>query len=498
MKTVVFDIDGTLTDEVGFMRKHAPTFLEKVYGFHVSEMNKNAYGLADMYDLKTVLLAEGYLEEEAEVRARKISQEFWNRYFVKYCAEPVREGAKETVAALKEMGYEIHIVSMRGKITKKEERLKDRIIRKKIVPLLTKWQLWKAGIRADHMELPVSIEKKLEYVQALNPEYYFEDQCELINSAAQVISKTSKVVCVSTDYNAKFEFAENVMRIKCFRDESLKSELCEGAKLDSKTAKHKREANIFYRVAKVLGGPFVYAIYRPIIFGKRNIPKNRSIAFVGNHRSKSDPIIMIAIAKQMIHWAALQRMFNGGEDLFSSTKSRFRCNFSARLLRWMGAVPIARPEDADYQNINLQTIKFLTLQLKEKQDSIGFFPEGTLNRNPEKENVLPLKSSRVFKIATMTKCYLQPFSIVWIPKNKVIKNRVIVMFSYPINCENRSVDELSEMWKATVEENIQIANEFITSMDVISFGIGTRKEKQRKIREEIKNFKNILSCDLNW
>lgn len=32
MKTVVFDIDGTMTDEVGFLRMHAPSFLKNSMG----------------------------------------------------------------------------------------------------------------------------------------------------------------------------------------------------------------------------------------------------------------------------------------------------------------------------------------------------------------------------------------------------------------------------------------------------------------------------------
>ena len=54
--------------------------------------------------------------------------------------------------------------------------------------------------------------------------------------------------------------------------------------------------------------------------------------------------------------------------------------------------------------------------------------------------------------------YVQPFSIVWIPNNKVIRNKVVITFGNPINSEDREIDELSILWRNEVESGIRKAN----------------------------------------
>lgn len=492
VKVAMFDMDGTLTEEVDFMRKYAPTFLSRKYGLEVQEVNSNAYSLEDVYNLQNVFRDKGYEKEDAKRKAEQVAQEFWNHYFVKYCNKPLKKGVKETVKFFRDRGYAIHIVTMRGKKTKQKEKLKDILIRKIIIPLLTKRQLWKAGIKVDCLEMPLWSNEKIEYISAINPRYYFEDQADFIEKAVECISSKSKVICVNSPYNAKASLTSKVMRIIDFEDKALLEEINRIVYTSSKgTYADKHISNIFYRIVRIIGKPIVLTLYRPIICGKERIPRERSVAFVGNHRTKSDPIIMIAIIKQIIHWAALQRLLNGGEDLFSSSKKHWKCKMSAWFLKAMGVVPIARPEYPDYQNTNLNTIKFLTRQLKEKQSSVGFFPEGTHNREPHKQNILPLKSNRIFRMVSVAETYIQPFSIVWIPKNELIKNRVIVIFSYPINSENRNADELSDMWKRAEERSINECNIFIDSLMKIEGGKEARFQKRKKVKERFRELRGL-------
>lgn len=83
MKTIVFDIDDVLTEETEFMRRFAPTYLHKVYGWDVSVVNPNGYELSEVYGIKDILVILGYTEADAEMKARKISQKFWNKHFIK-------------------------------------------------------------------------------------------------------------------------------------------------------------------------------------------------------------------------------------------------------------------------------------------------------------------------------------------------------------------------------------------------------------------------------
>ena len=485
-------MDGTLTEEVDFMRRYAPCFLNREYGLEVQEVNVNAYSLDDLYGLEKVFMDKGYKKEEAKRKAGQVTQEFWNRHFIKYCNEPLRHGIKEIITSFRDKGYAIHIATMRGKKTKQKENIIDSLIRKIIIPLLTKRQLRRAGINVDYLEMPSSNNEKMEYISAINPYYYFEDQVSFIEQAVECLGNKSKIICVNTPYNEYASFHSKVIRISNFEDKELKEEINEIEYVAIKKQAENHLSNFFYRIVRGAGRPIVLALYRPIICGKTRIPRERSVAFVGNHRTKSDPIIMIAVIQQVIHWAALQRLLDGGEDLFSSSKRRWKCKLSAWFLKAMGVVPIARPEYSDYQKTNLNTIKFLTQQLKEKQSSVGFFPEGTHNKEPQKQNILPLKSNRIFRMVSIAQAYIVPFSIVWIPQNKLIKNRVIVIISYPINSENRNADELGDMWKRAEERSINECNAFIESLLKIEEGKDSRKQKCKKARDRLRELKCLF------
>lgn len=102
-----------------------------------------------------------------------------------------------------------------------------------------------------------------------------------------------------------------------------------------------------------------------------------------------------------------------------------------------------------------------------------------------------MKSNRIFKVVSISGSYIQPFSIVWIPDNNLIRNKVIVLFSYPINSENRSVDELSEMWKSAEERGIRAAKEFIDSLMQIEAGDLNRREKRKLVREKLRELRKL-------
>ncbi len=95
MKIVVFDIDGTITEEVEFLRKFAPKFIKKTYGVDVNETNPYGYTVSEIYNLYALFKNNDI--KSAESLSEDASQKFWNHYFVKYCRVPVKEGVKETI-----------------------------------------------------------------------------------------------------------------------------------------------------------------------------------------------------------------------------------------------------------------------------------------------------------------------------------------------------------------------------------------------------------------
>ncbi len=129
----------------------------------------------------------------------------------------------------------------------------------------------------------------------------------------------------------------------------------------------------------------------------------------------------------------------------------------------MGALPIARPTDSNYVSINSKTISDLLLLLR-MGTSVGFFPEGTINREPLKNDILSLKSNRVFRMAVETDSYVQPFSIVWIPGELGIRNKLIIIYSMPINVHNRNKKEVRDLWQEVEIYNIRRSNELIEEL----------------------------------
>lgn len=93
---------------------------------------------------------------------------------------------------------------------------------------------------------------------------------------------------------------------------------------------------------------------------------------------------------------------------------------------------------------------------------------------------MPLKSDHVFRLALKENAFIQPFSIVWIPINGTIRNKVVVHFGHPINCEGRDRKSLMEMWNAELMAAIERSNKLIEKLweiDKSGEGYFTRKKK---------------------
>ena len=116
MKIAIFDIDETITLETDFMKKYAPAFLQK-NGFRAGQINEAGYCLHEVYGLKEQLMERGIPAQEAKERAEGVTNKFWNRYFFKYNRTRVRRGVAMLMDILHDYGYEIHLLSLRGKNT---------------------------------------------------------------------------------------------------------------------------------------------------------------------------------------------------------------------------------------------------------------------------------------------------------------------------------------------------------------------------------------------
>ncbi|MCH5274005.1 MAG: 1-acyl-sn-glycerol-3-phosphate acyltransferase, partial [Lachnospiraceae bacterium] len=229
--------------------------------------------------------------------------------------------------------------------------------------------------------------------------------------------------------------------------------------------------------------------YYPIVKGNENIPAKGAVAFIGNHRNKLDPAVVAVSSCRKIHWGALLRMFQGKESLFSLRKNLISCYISAAFITAMGAVPIARNTDENYLKINMNSMKKL-YQMLTWGGAIGLFPEGTLNRDPQKQNILPLKSNRIFRLIKDNDGIIETFSIVWIPKELNIKNRVIINYGMPINTRNRNVKEILNTWEEMINCGIEESNKLIDELNKIDRGKIDIKERRKKTKDLITRFVN--------
>ena len=476
MKIAIFDIDDTIVEETAFMLENAPRFLKKKYNIDAQVINPNGYDLKEVYDLAQHFRQLGCNSEQAAQKANYVNQEFWNRNFARYCSQPIKNGVRETVELLRSEDYKIVFLSLRGKRKDGKPTFKDRI-KLFFVFRLTAAQLRRGKIHADIIRLVRNKEEKLDYIRAMNPNIVFEDRADIV----QEISTVAKAFCVNTPHNAKNQFNSNVVRLDYFDTQKVKNAIC-GAD-DSEPKKQtllqkrlvrkksvgnrdltrKRLTEFVYSTVRIVGRPIALRKYRPIVIGAENIPKRGPVVFAGNHRNKLDPVLIGATSPRSIHWGALLRMFQGKENLFNSTTNPIPCHLSAAFITAMGAVPIARQTDADYLKINMESIRKLC-QILIWGGAAGLFPEGTLNRQPEEYNILPLKSDRVFKMAIDTDSLIMPVSVVWLPKGLTVKNKVIISYGMPINSRGRTVHEISELWKESVNDGIETAKEMISKM----------------------------------
>ena len=443
---IVFDIDDTITDETGFVMKYAPTYLKRRY--KIDPIIKNPYG----YNISEIF----------GINDKHIENNFWNHYFILYILQPLRAGVRKTINTLKADGYSIYFVSKRGKKTSDRDTFLNKLIRTEVVPLLTQLQLSINRIKYNQIKIVQTDEEKSEFIKKLRPSFVFDDQLNIL----QEVSEFTMAVCMETNHCAEL-LSSKIVKVSSFDqvlDIVLNNSDLSGRKKNKVKNNYKNVkrteyvfTETFYRIIRFLGRRFFLIKYKPIVRGKELIPcDKRAVVFVGNHRNNLDPLIATLFLKKPVHWAALLRLFEAKENLFGRDDIWLLRKLSSCIIKWMGAFPIARPEDTDFRKINVLSLLKMDEYIKHNS-SIGFFPEGTINRNPEKQNVLPLASDVVFSIAKRNEVWIQPFAIVWASKDANILNKCIIIFSEPIETCGMNTAEIKETWEYEVNRSIDKA-----------------------------------------
>lgn len=158
---------------------------------------------------------------------------------------------------------------------------------------------------------------------------------------------------------------------------------------------------LFYKIVRPILWVLFKFLYRPIIVGKENIPKNGGVVLAGNHTKWLDAIMLITTCPRQVHFLAKDSLFKG---------------FMGFLLRRVGGIPVNRKiHDKDAL---LSAKKTLDMDL-----CIGIFPEGTINRTDDV--IMPFKIGAV-KMTHDTNSCLVPFIITG--EYKLFKKSVRIEF----------------------------------------------------------------------
>ena len=168
--------------------------------------------------------------------------------------------------------------------------------------------------------------------------------------------------------------------------------------------------NLFYRIVRPIVRFLFLSLFRPRIKGIENIPKNENYILAGNHTKWLDPVMLVAIVKDEIHFLAKDSLFKG---------------ITKPIVKGMGAISVNR-KIHDHQALEN------AIDALRKGAVIGIFPEGPINRE-KKEPTLPFKIGAV-KMANTTNTKIIPFVITG--KYKVFSSTITIEFLKPRTISN--------------------------------------------------------------
>lgn len=178
------------------------------------------------------------------------------------------------------------------------------------------------------------------------------------------------------------------------------------------------------------------------VIGKENLPVDRSVLYIGNHRSFFDIIINYRLVP--------------GLTGFVAKKETNKVPFLRLWMKNVKCLFLDRDDIKQGMQIILTAIDHVKNGI-----SIFIFPEGT--RNKEEGTFLPFKAGS-FKIATKSGCDIIPVSIVnsaGIFENqfpRIKRAHVIVEYGTPIVVKDMDKEQLKELPELTKSRIIEMYN----------------------------------------
>ena len=160
-----------------------------------------------------------------------------------------------------------------------------------------------------------------------------------------------------------------------------------------------------YTLVKPIVKLLFYALYRPTIIGRENIPKKGPFVLAGNHTKWLDAVMLVSVTpRNQVHFLAKEELWHGKGWI---------------VVKAMGCIPVNRKiRDKDALN---KAYEYLN-----NGSCIGIFPEGTINRTDD--IIMPFKFGAV-KMCKQTDATLVPFVITG--KYRLFKKGITIEFLKP-------------------------------------------------------------------
>jgi glycerol-3-phosphate O-acyltransferase / dihydroxyacetone phosphate acyltransferase len=179
------------------------------------------------------------------------------------------------------------------------------------------------------------------------------------------------------------------------------------------------------------------------VVGKEHIPRDMPVLFVGNHpNSLIDPILIVTTCGRKVHFAAKDTLFKG---------------LLGRVLRSMGAVPVARRDDHGSAKIDNDDAFSSMFAVLKQRGAIGIFPEG-LSHDESQLSRLKTGAARLAlggAAWTNAAVVIVPCGLTFIHPKR-FRSRVLVQYGAPLTIADQwrrrhSTDEKQAVHELTNE-----------------------------------------------
>lgn len=357
------DVDGVLTNMEEYQLKYGKKYFKKTD----EEIKEDEIDISGIFGV-----------------SKTKREKFWLKYIWKYCAEPPKMNAAETIRKLKEEGHEIHIITGRAHTT--ESGITGKLFRWMLLKWLKKWDIPYDSIT--YCKEKGSEADKVKACDELNIDVLVDDKRENVVE----VSKTRKVLCFDAKYNQGVE-GDNITRVNNFNQvyDSIKR-IEDESYFEEKNIEEIEEMSVdkkieYYKSLKdyISNLPFdklihekheknyetAYKFIQPIlkrkfklkVFNRELVPDARGVLFVSNHNNYYDqfPIMVALNDSRPIHFLTATKMLK---------MKRGKAYIAT------GAISVDREEAKDRENSSLEVKKLLA-----HGKDVFIFPEGRTNRN---------------------------------------------------------------------------------------------------------------------